>query len=197
MRWRPNYQSEAQIYTKYVLKNLPQAKIGWKPTHFLTEVSNSTPAVLQPAGLEASKGLISSFYLKDPDDPKWQEDSAVKQWRAWMIQYHPEGSLHSVNNVEAYAAAQALVHILEKCGDNLTRENITKEAANIKDLELPMLLPGIKVNTGPTDFYPIQQLQLARFDGQKWVLFGEVLEAAVKQSGAWRIRASSFRKNFG
>jgi branched-chain amino acid transport system substrate-binding protein len=156
------------------------ADIGWKPMHFLNNVSASVEAVLKPAGFEASKGLITAFYLKDPDDPQWQDDPAVKEWRAWMKRYYPEGNIHDSFNVYGYTVTQTLVHLLEKCGDNLTRENVMKQAANIKDLELPMLLPGIKINTSPTDFYPIQQLQLARFNGERWVLFGEVLDAAVK-----------------
>jgi len=156
------------------------ADIGWKPTHFLASVSNSVEAVFKPAGLEASKGLISAGFEKDPDDPQWQDDPALKEWRAWMKEYYPEGSVHEGLNVYGYTAAQALVHVLEKCGDHPTRENVMKQAANIKDLELPMLLPGIKINTSPTDFYPIEQMQLIRFDGERWVLFGEVLDAAVK-----------------
>jgi len=156
------------------------AEIGWKPTHILSNVSASVEAVLKPAGLEASKGVISAGYMKDPDDPHWRDDPAVKEWRAWMRQYHSEGSVHDTFNVYGYLAAQALVHVLERCGDNLTRENVMKQAANIKDLELPMLLPGIKINTSPADFYPIQQMQLERFDGERLVPFGEVLKAAVK-----------------
>jgi branched-chain amino acid transport system substrate-binding protein len=256
MGWQPNYQSEGQIYALYILKHLPQAKIGilyqnddlgkdyvkglkdglgdkastmivseqtyevtdptvesqivnlkksgatvffdvtipkfaiqairkaaeigWKPIHFLSNVSASVELVLKPAGLEASKGVISAGYMKDPDAPQRQDDPAVKEWRAWMRQYYPEGSIHESFNVYGYLAAQTLVHVLERCGDNLTRENIMTQAANIKDLALPMLLPGIKINTTPTDFYPIQQMQLERFDGERLVLFGEVLEAVVK-----------------
>jgi branched-chain amino acid transport system substrate-binding protein len=154
--------------------------IGWKPVQFLNSVSNSIGGVLEPAGLEASKGLISAFYLKDPDDLQWKDDPGMKEWRAWMKKYNPTGNIHDVFNVYAYSVAQTMAHVLEKAGDNLTRKNLMKQAANIKDLELPMALPGIKVNTSPTDFYPIQQEQLARFDGKTWVLFGKVLDAAVK-----------------
>lgn len=156
------------------------ADIGWQPVHFLNTVSASVESVLKPAGFEASKGIISAAYLKDPSDPQWNDDAAVKTWRAWMQQYYPEGSLHEPFNVYGYSVAQTLVHVLTLCGDNLTRDNVMRQAANIKDLELPMLLPGIKLNTSPTDFYPIQQLQLQKFDGEKWELFGEVIDAAVK-----------------
>jgi branched-chain amino acid transport system substrate-binding protein len=156
------------------------ADIGWKPTHFLNIVSASVDAVLKPAGFEASKGIISAAYLKDPTDPQWNEDPTVVEWRTWMKEYYPEGSLEEPFNVYAYTVAQTLEHVLKKCGDNLTRENVMKQAANIKDLELPLLLPGIKINTSPNDFYPIQQMQLQRFDGEKWVLFGGILDASVK-----------------
>ncbi len=255
MGWQPNYQTEGKIYAAYILKHLPNAKIGilyqnddygkdyvkglkdglgdkaktmivseqtyevtdptvesqivnlkssgadvffnvttpkfaaqaikkvadigWKPTHFLNNVSVSVEAVLKPAGFEASKGIISAFYLKDPDDPQWKDDPGRLEWLKWMQKYYPEGNVHDSFNVYAYSVAQTLVHVLKQAGDDLTRENIMRQAANIKDLELPMLLPGIKINTSPTDFYPIEQLQLAKFDGERWVLFGEVIGAVT------------------
>lgn len=154
--------------------------IGWKPTHFLNSVSNSVKAVLEPAGFEASKGQISTFYLKDPDDPQWKNDAAVKNWLEWMKKYNPEGNVHDIFYVYAYTVSQTLIQVIKQAGDDLTRENIMKQAANLKDLELPMLLQGIKINTSPTDFYPIQQEQLAKFDGERWVLFGPIIDASVK-----------------
>jgi branched-chain amino acid transport system substrate-binding protein len=229
MGWQPNYQVEGHIYAHYLLKNIPNAKvgilfqnddygkdyvkgfkdalgdnakklivmeqsyevtdptvdsqivnlknsganvffnvtipkfaaqaikkahdIGWQPVHFLNNVSASVGATLKPAGLEASRGLITTLYLKDPTDPQWKNDPGFKDWLAFMKKYYPEG------NVE---------------------ENIMRQAANLKDLSLPMLLPGIKVNTSPTDFYPIEQEQLAKFDGERWVLFGEIYNAEKK-----------------
>jgi branched-chain amino acid transport system substrate-binding protein len=158
------------------------ADIGWQPTHLLNSVSSSVEVTLKPAGFDASAGVISAFSLKDPDDPQWRDDPGRQGWLAWMERYYPEGNIHDVFNVYAYTVAQTLVHVLKQAGDHLTRENIMRQAANINALELPMLLPGIKVNTSPTDFYPIEQMQLAKFDGQKWVLFGEVLDAGAERS---------------
>ncbi|RMF93489.1 MAG: branched-chain amino acid ABC transporter substrate-binding protein [Nitrospinota bacterium] len=157
------------------------ADIGWKPVHFLNNVSSSVEAVLKPAGFAASKGIITAFYLKDPDDPQWQDDPGRKEWLAWMERYYPEGNIHDSFNVYAYTVTQTLVHVLQQAGDDLTRANIMRQAANIRDLELPMLLPGIKINTSPTDFYPIEQLQLARFNGERWVLFGEVIDSSTQR----------------
>lgn len=248
--WQPNYQTEGKIYARYILDNIPNAKIGilfqnddygkdyvagmkiglgsktnlivaeqsyevsdptvdsqmvnlknsganvffnvttpkfaaqaikaaagigWKPVHFLNNVSNSIGAVLTPAGLEASQGLISASYYKDPDDPHWNNDSGMKAWRAWMAKYQPDASIHDNFYVIGYLQAQTMVQALKQCGDNLTRENLLKQAANLHNLELDMLLPGIKVNTSPTDYSPIEQEQLERFDGKRWVLFGKVI----------------------
>ncbi len=149
--------------------------IGWKPLAFVNNVSSSVASVLQPAGFEKSVGLITSAYLKDPTDPQWQKEKSFKDWVEWMKKYYPQGDLADVFNVYGYSAAQTLVQVLKQCGDDLTRENLMRQAASIKDLELPLLLPGVKINTGPTDFYPIEQMQLGRFDGKRWVLFGDVL----------------------
>ncbi len=154
-------------------------EIGWNPVHILNSVSNTVGGTLQPAGLENAKGLISDFYLKDPTDPTWQNDAAYKQWSAFMDQYYPDGDKTNNNIVYAYSVAQSLIEVLKRCGDDLTRDNIMKQAASIKDLELPMLLPGIKVNTNPTDFFPVKQVQMARFNGERWELFGPVLTGAV------------------
>ncbi len=149
--------------------------IGWKPLGFVNNVSSSVASVLQPAGFEKSVGLITSQYVKDPTDPQWQKEKAFKDWVEWMKKYYPQGDLADNLNVYGYSVAQTLVHVLRQCGDDLTRENVMRQAASIKDLELPLLLPGLKINTGPNDFFPIEQLQLMRFDGKRWVLFGDVL----------------------
>jgi len=149
--------------------------IGWKPTHFLNSVSNSVGAVLKPAGLDASTGIISVEYEKDPTDPNWQNDAAYKAWLAWMDKYYPDGDKKDTFNVFGYNEAATMVQVLKQCGNDLTRENVMKQAANLKGFEAPMLLPGIKVNTSSTDYYPIQQEQLAKFNGKTWELFGNVL----------------------
>jgi branched-chain amino acid transport system substrate-binding protein len=154
------------------------ADIGWQPLHFLNNVSNSVGSVLTPAGLDKSKGLITSLYQKDPTDPQWQDSPEYLDWVAWMDKYSAGADKTDVNNVYGYNAAMTLVQVLKQAGDELTRANVMHEAANLKNLELPMLLPGIVINTSPTDFYPIQSMQLAKFDGEKWVLFGDVIDAS-------------------
>jgi len=149
--------------------------IGWKPVHYVNNVGASIGAVLVPAGLEKSIGLISTAYLKDPLDSAWKDDKGMKDWYAFMAKYYPDGDLKDGGNVFGYAAAQTPVQVLKQCGDNLTRENVMKQAASLKDLQLAILLPGIKINTSPTDFAPIQAEQLIRFDGKQWVRFGEVI----------------------
>ena len=155
--------------------------IGWKPTHYLNNVSSSLSTVLKPAGLEASKGLITALYMKEVTDPKWRNDKGYLDWVAWMKKYYPEGALDDQANGYAYNVAILMTHVLKQCGNDLSRENIVRQAANIKNLELPLLIPGIKVNTSPTDFAPIEQEQLARFDGEKWAEFGEIFDAFRKQ----------------
>jgi branched-chain amino acid transport system substrate-binding protein len=253
MGWQPTYQTEGKIYAQYVLKNVPDPKIGilyqnddygkdyvkglkdglgeaakkvivseqsyevtdptidsqivnlknsganifynvtipkfavqaikkahdigWKPLHLLNNVSASVDVVLKPAGLEASKGLLTALYLKDSSDPQWKNDAGMKDWLAWMQKYYPEGNTKDLFNIYAYTVAQTMVHVLKQCGNELSRENIIKQAASIKDLSLPLLLPGVKINTSPTDFYPVEQEQLARFDGERWALFGEIYDA--------------------
>jgi branched-chain amino acid transport system substrate-binding protein len=256
MGWQPNYQTEGKIYAAYLLKNIPNAKvgillqnddygkdyvkgfkdglgdaakkvivmeqtyevtdptvdsqivnlkgsganvffnvttpkfaaqaikkaneIGWKPVHFLNNVSSSVGAVLKPAGLDASKDLITVLYLKDPTDPQWKNDKGFKDWLAFMQKYYPDGNVTDGFNVYGYSVAQTLAHVLKQSGNDLSRANVMKQAASIKNLELPMLLPGIKVNTSPTDFYPIEQEQLAKFNGEIWQLFGEIYDASKK-----------------
>jgi branched-chain amino acid transport system substrate-binding protein len=154
--------------------------IGWKPTHYLNNVSSSLSTVLKPAGLEASKGLITALYMKEVTDPKWRNDKGFLEWVAWMKKYYPEGALDDQANGYAYNVAILMTHVLKQCGNDLSRENIMRQAASIKDLELPLLIPGIKVNTSATDFAPIEQEQLARFDGEKWAEFGEIFDAFRK-----------------
>jgi branched-chain amino acid transport system substrate-binding protein len=153
------------------------ADIGWQPVHLLNNVSNSVGSVLEPAGLDKAKGLITSLYQKDPTDPQWQDSEEYRDWSAWMDEYNPEADKADQFNVYAYNVAMTLVHVLEQCGDDLTRANVMAQAASIRDLELPMLLPGVVIDTGPDDFFPIESMMLARFDGAKWVLFGEVIDA--------------------
>jgi branched-chain amino acid transport system substrate-binding protein len=154
-------------------------EIGWKPLHLLNNVSASVGSVLKPAGFENSQGILSAAYLKDPTDPTWKDDPAYKEWVAFMEKWYPEGDRTSGFTVYGYSVTQTLVHVLKQCGDNLTRENVMKQAANIKDQELGMLLPGIKVHTGPNDFFPIKQMQMMRFKGESWELFGPVMSGEI------------------
>ena len=255
MGWQPNYQSETQIYAKYLLKNKPDAKIAvlyqnddygkdylkglkdglgakaasmiiaeesfetteptidshivklkssgadvfvdiatpkfaaqaikkvaeidWKPLHFLNNVSASVGSVLRPAGFQNAQDIISAAYLKDASDPQWNDDPGMKEFYAFMAKDFPEGDKLDQGTVVGYGVAQTLVHVLKQCGDNLTRENVMKQAASIKDFRTEVMLPGIKINTGPDDFAPISQLQLMRFKGERWNLFGDVISADV------------------
>jgi branched-chain amino acid transport system substrate-binding protein len=151
------------------------AEIKWKATHLLNGVSNSVGAVLTPAGLENSQDILSVAIAKDPTDPAWKDDAAYKEWVSFMDKYYPDGDKTSSFPVYGYSVAQTLVHVLKQCGDDLTRENVIKQAASIKNLELGMLLPGIRVNTGPNDFAPIKQMQMQRFKGNTWELFGPIV----------------------
>ena len=149
------------------------AEIGWKPTHYLNSVSSSVASVLVPAGVENAVGIYTANYIKDPTDPQFQKGKEWDDWLAWMKKYHPSGSLTDNFNVYGYTVAQAMTQVLKQAGDNLTRDNVMKQAASL-DMTLPMLLPGVNVKTGPDDFYPIEREQLGRFDGKTWVLFGKV-----------------------
>ncbi len=255
MGWQPNYQSETQIYAKYLLKNKPDAKIAvlyqnddygkdylkgledglgakaasmivakdsfetteptidshivklkasgadvfmniatpkfaaqaikklaeveWKPLHFLNNVSSSIGAVIKPAGYENAQGIISADYRKDTSDPQWDNDPGMKEFLAFMTKDFPEGDKLDNGTITGYGVAQTLVQVLKQCGDNLTRENVMKQAASLKDFRTEVLLPGIKINTGPDDFAPISQLQLMRFKGERWEMFGDVISADV------------------
>jgi branched-chain amino acid transport system substrate-binding protein len=253
MGWQPNYQSETQIYAKYILKEKPNAKIAvlyqnddygkdylkglrdglgakassmivaeesyettepsvdnhivklkstnadifvnittpkfaaqaikkmgeiqWKPTHFLNNVSASVGSVIKPAGYENSQDIISAAYLKDASDKQWDNDPGMKEFYAFLEKDFPEGNKLDGSVVVGYGVAQTLVKVLQMCGDNLTRENVMKQAASLKDFRTEVLLPGIKINTSPTDFAPISSLQLMKFKGEKWELFGDVISA--------------------
>ena len=133
---------------------------------------------MRPAGPEKGVGIISAAYLKEPTDPQWQNTPEYKEWLAWMKKYNTSGNVADGNNVAGYSYTQTMVAVLKACGDNLTRENVMKQAANIHNLTLPMLLPGITVSTSPTDFAPVKQMQMAKFDGTTWQLFGEVISGA-------------------
>jgi ABC-type branched-subunit amino acid transport system substrate-binding protein len=253
--WQPSYQSETQIYAKYLLKEKPGAKIAvlyqnddygkdylkglkdglgakaatmivaeesfetseptvdnhivklkssgadvfvdiatpkfaaqaikkvaeieWKPLHFLNNVSASVGSVIKPAGYENAQDIISAAYLKDASDPQWNNDPGMKQFYAFLAKDFPAGDRLDQGTVVGYGVSQTLVQVLKQCGDNLTRDNIMKQAANLKDFRTEVMLPGIKINTSATDFAPLSQLQLMRFKGEKWELFGDVISADV------------------
>jgi branched-chain amino acid transport system substrate-binding protein len=250
MGWQPNYQTEANIYAKYILQERPNARIailyqnddygkdylkgltnglggktkslivaeqsyevtepaidsqmvtlkasaadvfvdittpkfaaqsirkaqeiGWHPMFILNNVSASVGSVLKPAGFDAAQGIISAAYQKDPTDSKWKNDKDMKEWGAFMDKYAPDSDRSDASTVYAYSVARTMVQVLRQCGNDLTRSNIMKQAANLKDFDPGMLLPGIRINTSPTDFAPIRQLQLMRFKGKTWELFGPV-----------------------
>jgi branched-chain amino acid transport system substrate-binding protein len=148
---------------------------GWKPTHYLNNVSASIGSVLKPAGLEKSVGLISTQYFKDPQDDQWKDDPAVKEWRAFMAKYYPDGNLLDPFNMYAYLVASTLHEVLKKSGDNLTRANVMKQAASLKDYRPEGMLPGIRINTGASDYAPIESEQLTRFDGETFKRFGPII----------------------
>jgi branched-chain amino acid transport system substrate-binding protein len=150
-------------------------EIGWKSLHILNGVSTSIGAVMKPAGLDASQGVLSSAYLMDPTDPQWKDQPGMKDWVAFMDKWNPSADKTDAFNIYGYALARTMVQVLKQCGDDLTRANVMKQAASLKDFEPGVLLPGIKINTSPTDFYPIEQEQLMRFKGETWELFGPVL----------------------
>jgi branched-chain amino acid transport system substrate-binding protein len=255
MGWQPNYQSETQIYAKYILKNKPNGKIAvlyqnddygkdylkglkdglgakaasmivaqesyetteptidshvvnlkasgadvfvnistpkfaaqaikknaeieWKPLHFLNSVSSSIGATIKPAGFDASQNIISSAYLKDPTDPQWKDDAGMKTFNAFLDKYYPEANRNDAFVVYGYSVAQTMVYVLKNCGNDLTRANVMKQAASIKGLKEDGLLPGITIKTSATDFAPIEQLRLQKFEGDTWHLFGDIISAEV------------------
>ncbi|WGD53326.1 ABC transporter substrate-binding protein [Bradyrhizobium sp. CB1650] len=151
------------------------AEVDWKPLHILSNVSASVGSVIKPAGFENAQGIISATYLKDPADPQWDNDPGMKAFQGFLSKYYPEGNKRDILLMTGYALAETLAQTLKQCGDGLTRENVMKQAASLKDWRTEALLPGIYVNTSPTDFAPITQLQLMRFGGEKWELFGDVI----------------------
>ena len=255
MGWQPNYQSETRIYAKYILKEIPKAKIavlyqnddygkdylkglldglgakaktmiiaqdsyelseptidshivklkssgadvfinittpkfaaqaikkmgeiGWKPTHFLNNVSASIGSVIKPAGYENAQDIISAAYLMDSSDPQWKDDAGMKSFDDFLAKHFPEGNRLDGGVIVGYNVAQTLVQVLKQCGDNLTRDNVMKQAASLKNFTPTNVLPGVKINTSATDFAPIEQLQLMRFKGERWVLFGDIISGEV------------------
>jgi branched-chain amino acid transport system substrate-binding protein len=150
------------------------AELAWHPVQFVTNVSASVGAVLKPAGLEASQDILSAAYLKDPQDPTWKDDPAMNEWRAFMTKWYPDGDQSDVATVFGYGVAKGLEQVLRQCGDDLTRENIMKQVAHL-NFEIGIYLPGTKIKTSPTDFAPLEQLQMMRFQGESWKLFGPVM----------------------
>ena len=253
MGWQPNYQDEARIYAKYLLKEKPDAKVAvlyqnddfgkdyvkgfkeglgdkaksmivveesyevseptidshivkikasgadtlmdfttpkfaaqtikkngelnWKPLHIVTNVSISVGAVMRPAGFEHGQGVLSAAYLKDGADPQWNNDEGMKKWIAFVDKYMPGANKADSGLVYGYGAAQTLHKVLEMAGDNLTRANVMKQAASLKDFQIDVALPGVKINTSATDFAPIQQVRMMRFKGEKWELFGDIISS--------------------
>jgi branched-chain amino acid transport system substrate-binding protein len=149
--------------------------IGWMPVRYLYFAANSITATLRPAGLDKSKGLITTNFAKDPTDPRWKDDPGFKEYAEFVAKYLSPSDLIDASAVGGFGAAAMLIQVLKQCGDDLSRENIMRQAANLKDLELPMLLPGVKVNTSPDNFYPIRQMQLATFNGESWEQFGDII----------------------
>jgi ABC-type branched-subunit amino acid transport system substrate-binding protein len=155
------------------------AEIGWKPLHFLNNVSASVGSVIKPAGFENAQDIISAAYLKDVSDPQWDNDAGMKEFLNFLAKDFPDGNKLDGSVMVGFGVAQTMVQVLKQCGDNLTRENIMKQAASLKDFRTEVLLPGIKINTSPTDFAPISQLQLMKFKGDRWVLFGDIISGDV------------------
>ena len=164
------------------------AELGWKPLHILSYVSASIGSVIKPAGFENAQGIISAAYFKDPNDVGWKDDAGLKAFNAFLDKYFSEANRSDTLIVNGYNTAQLLVHVLQQCGDDLTRENVMKQAASLNNVELDMLLPGVKVSTSPTDFAPVKQWQLMRFEGTNWQLFGDVINGETKDwSAKWEI----------
>jgi branched-chain amino acid transport system substrate-binding protein len=155
------------------------AELEWRPMHVMTDVSISIGSVMKPAGLDASEGVLSAGYLKDASDPQWKDDEGMKKFLAFIDKYMPGANISDTNLVYGYAAAQTMVQVLKQCGDDLTRANVMKQAASLKDFAPDTLIPGIKVSTSPTDFAPIEQLKMMQFKGGKWDLFGDIISAEV------------------
>jgi branched-chain amino acid transport system substrate-binding protein len=158
------------------------AELGWKPVHILNQVGTSVTTVLKPTGFDTIQGVLSTGYLKDATDPQWKDDAGMKNFFAFVDKYYPEGDRTNANVAYGYTVAQTMVQVLKQCGDTLTRENVMKQAANLKDLKEDLLLPGITINTSPTDFRPIKQNQMIRFKGDRWEYFGPVMSGGGSSS---------------
>jgi len=187
----PDPTIDSQIVTLYgsgadILVNISTAKfaamairkvheLGWRPLHLLTSTSSSIGAVIAPAGFQRAQGIVSTSYLKDPTDPQWRDDTGTKEWRAWMAQYNAHASAADFSTVAGYSYAQTLVEVLRRCGEDLSRANVMKQATSLQHLQLPMLLPGIEINTSPTNYHPIRRLHPMRLEGERWVLFGDLV----------------------
>ena len=156
-------------------------EVQWKPLHLLNNVSASIGAVMKPAGFDAGQGIISSAYLKDTSDPQWKNDAGMKAFDEFLTKHFPEGNRVDANVMYGYTVAQGLVHVLKQCGDNLTRENVMKQAASL-DMTLPMSLPGVNIKTSADDFFPIEREKLARFDGKTWEPIGPVISAGLAKT---------------
>ena len=163
---------------KFAVQAIRKAhELGWKPLQFIDNPAASIGIVMRPAGVEASKGIVSAAFVKDPTDPQYKDDPEFQAWVAWMKKYYPAGSLEDPQNVVGYIQAQAMVQVLKQCGDDLTRENVMRQAANLKDFHPAMLLKGINMNTSPTDYQPMEEMALQRFNGERFEVFGELLSA--------------------
>lgn len=151
--------------------------IDWKPVQYITNVSVSVAAVMKPAGFENAQGIMTASYMMDATDKQWDDNAEMKTWRAWMDKNMPGANKADANYVYAYAVSYLMTETLKRCGNDMTRANLMKQAASFQKFRVPLLLPGIFVNTSPTDFYPIQAVQLQRFKGETWELFGEIMHA--------------------
>ncbi len=158
------------------------AELGWQPTHYIGNNASSAGSTLKAAGFGISKGIMSSAYMKDPVDASWSDDPAIVKWREFLKKYDPEADLKDIYAAIAYVVSQTMVQVLKQCGDDVSRANIMKQAANLKDFESDLLLPGIKVSTSPTDHYPVEQLQLVRFNGERYERFGGVIDGGISKA---------------
>jgi branched-chain amino acid transport system substrate-binding protein len=154
------------------------AELGWHPVLLLVNAAASIANALRPAGLQNSVGVISTSFLKDASDATWKDDPAIKEWLAFMDKYYPDGDKEDGNAIFGYAAAETLARVLTQCGDDLSRENIMRQAASLRNYQSAVAFPGITINTGPTDFHPIEQMRLVQFDGSSWQPIGDVIESA-------------------
>lgn len=158
------------------------AELGWQPAHYIGNNASSAGSTLKAAGFDVSKGIISSAYLKDPVDAAWDSDPAIRKWRAFLDKYDPAAAKNDIYAVTGYLTSQILVQVLKQCGDDVSSENIIKQAANLRDVRSDMLLPGIRINTSPTDYYPLEQLQLTRFSGERYEPMGPVIDGGISKA---------------